>query len=263
MRVSVIMPVRNAETHCRQAIESILRQSYRDFEFIIVDDASNDGTLRVISFLKDKRIKLLRNKVRLGVARSLNLALTKAKGEFVARMDADDISLPERFSHQLDFLKKHPEIGVLGTAVEEIGGQDESLGYESFPKEHHTLVAHLAYTNPIRHPTVMFRKSLTDRWGGYDETLDGAEDYDLWMRLAKHTKLATLGEVLVKYRLSQSSVSFSDNQRIESAYLKAKIKSVIQYHYPLWHLVFAIKSAVSQLIPIRLKQRLYSRLFKY
>ncbi len=207
-KISVIMPVYNSEKYLNEAIESILRQSYTDFEFLIIDDCSTDNSPSIIQSYRDPRIRYIHNDGNQGVAYSLNRGLALAQGEYIARMDADDISLPEKFKHQVSFLDQHPAVGVLGTAVCLMDASGKKRDKLSFPTEHISLYWRLCFfENPIIHPTVMMRKDVVDRAGGYLVEMTNSEDYDLWCRLSGFTHLANLPDVHLHLRKHSENVS--------------------------------------------------------
>lgn len=261
--VSIVLPVFNAQTHASEAIKSILRQTYSNFELIIIEDASTDKTRKVVREYTDTRVRFLANTDHLGVTKSLNRGLEATKGEYIARMDADDIALPTRLETQVKFLENHPEIGVVGTGVELIDAKGKRIGIKGFDQTHAQLKNTLLRRNPLIHPTVMFRRILIEDYGGYDEVLDGAEDYDLWLRLAKHTYIVNLPDLLLKYRIHQESVSYEYSDRLDTAFIKARWKSIWYYGYPVWHLIFMIKPIVSLFIPVAVKQKLYQLFYGY
>jgi len=217
-KVSVVMPVYNGEKYLGAAIESILSQSFADFEFLVIEDGSTDGTLGVIQTFKDARIKLIRNDGNKGLTRSLNLGLKLADGQYIARMDADDINLRERFSTQVAFLDDHPEVGVLGTAVRFIDdmGNPDVLSY--FPLDHEAICWSMSFfQNPIAHPTVMFRRDTALQVNGYDDKLLVSQDYDLWSRLSAITQLNNLHVELLHLRKHKDSISKSNFLRQKDA----------------------------------------------
>lgn len=195
------MSVYNAADYLQEAIDSILNQSFTSFEFIIVDDGSSDGSAGIVENRSDPRIKLIRNDVNLGLAKSLNIALGASRGDYVARMDSDDISLPHRLEKQVGFMDSHPEVGISGTWIRYFGAGQAVLRP---PTDHATLVAALVFGPPLVHPAVIMRRSLVEKHDlQYDSTFKRAQDYDLWWRVAPHTRLANLGEVLLHYRLHE------------------------------------------------------------
>jgi len=211
--VSILMPVYNDERYVCKAIESILNQTFTDFKFIIIDDGSTDNTPRILSEYArcDPRIKLIRNKDNRGIVYSLNRGLSLTRSEYIARMDANDISLPERLAKQVAYLDQHPEVGVLGTNIAYIDTRGNLLN-NGRPKDRHELSPNfirwmLMWRCPIYHPTVMIRRSILKQTGfGYDPTFRHVEDRDLWTRLAEHTIIASLPEVLVYYRIDPISI---------------------------------------------------------
>lgn len=202
-KVSVLMPVYNVkEEYLRESIESILNQTYSDFEFIILDDCSADDIESVVNSYNDKRIKFFRNKQNLGIAKSRNKLMEHAQGEYAALMDNDDISLPERLEKQVQFLDINPEISIVSAA------------YETFPKK--TIIKQPL--NPgyldlykgciITHPLAMFRLDDMKKFNlQYDDSFVCSQDYELWSRAIRYLKIANLPEVLLKYRVLEESVT--------------------------------------------------------
>jgi glycosyltransferase involved in cell wall biosynthesis len=207
-KISVLMPVYNCEKYLNEAVESILQQSYADFEFIIIDDHSTDTSGSIINRYQDPRIIFVHNDENIGVTRSLNRGLSLAQGEYIARMDADDISLPGRFEKQVSFLDAHPNVGVLGTAaclMDQFGKIGDPI---RFPEEHMLLCWRLCFfVNPIIHPSVMMRRQLVSRVNGYNPELATSQDYQLWCRLSGMTRLANLPEIFLYLRKHAESIS--------------------------------------------------------
>jgi len=207
-RVSVLMSVYNGERYLRGALDSICQQSLRDLESVIVDDGSTDATWSILeSYARlDARLVLIQNQRNIGLSRSLNRGLNLARARYVARMDADDVSLPERLRAQADFLDAHPDVGVLGCAVQVIDACGNPQFVRRFPAEHGVLRWRLCFQSPIVHPTAMMRRDVLRQVGGYDPHLPVAQDYDLWERLICTTRLANLPEVLLCFRKHPESV---------------------------------------------------------
>jgi glycosyltransferase involved in cell wall biosynthesis len=198
--VSVIMTVYNGEQYLAKAIDSILAQSFKDFEFIIVNDGSSDGTATLLDAYNDSRIKVIHQQ-RSGRAKSLNRAIFSTRAEYIANIDADDISLPTRLERQLAYMKTNPQIGLLGTAVLKIDAVGKALDVFVPPSEDRELRWALAMRNPFVHSSVMMRRSAIREVGLYDESLPCVVDRDLWVRIAQRFQLAVLSEVLVLKRL--------------------------------------------------------------
>lgn len=198
--ITVLMAVHNGAATVREAIDSILAQTWSDFEFLIVDDASTDDTPAILRALADPRVRVVRNDANLGLTRSLNRGLDLAQGRLIARMDADDQALPERLARQVALLGAQPEIGLCGTWVETIG--DPAGEVWDFPADDGRIRCRLLFENVLPHPTVMFRRDVFEAAGlRYDPAFTYAQDYDLWVRAAQHTRLANVPEVLLRYRV--------------------------------------------------------------
>jgi len=205
-KVSVLMCVHNGERYLREAVESILSQTFTDFEFIIIDDGSTDTSSLILDAFEDPRIVRSSNEGNLGLTRSLNKGLAVARGEHIARMDADDVSLPERLARQVDFLDAHPEVGVLGSQMQVINEAGRVVGAYEVPCRHSMIVWALLFARSFAHPSVMMRRSVLDWCGGYDPSFSCAQDVELWTRLAGHTQFANLSEPLVRYRTHAGAI---------------------------------------------------------
>jgi len=217
-KVSVIMPVYNGSKYLTEAIDSILRQTFNDFEFLIVDDGSSDNSLEIIRSYQDPRIRVIQNPQNLGISASLNNGIFAAQGEYIARMDCDDISLGDRFQKQIDFLDSHPEVIIVGSNMNIIGSLfNQKLRY---PLTHDDIVNSMLTSNPMGHPSVMFRRVDVSKLGGYRSMKEwnkvSTEDYDLWLRMvAANYRLANLPECLMNYRIHANSLTqmaFANNQ---------------------------------------------------
>ncbi len=200
--VTVYMPVLNGAKYIRKAIDSILGQSYRDFEFIIIDDGSNDDTASVIQKYRDPRIKLICNKRNIGTAAASNKAMALARGRFVVRMDCDDISLKDRLVTQVAFMEKNPEVAVCGAWIKTFGGTRTIMKY---PTKHEEIRAQLLFDSSIANPSTIIRKNIfLDNGLNFKETYKRAEDYDLWVRASDVVRLVNLPRILVKYRIREN-----------------------------------------------------------
>lgn len=215
-RVSVVMSIFNAESYLREAIDSILNQTYRDFEFILVDDGSTDGSAEILKERAefDQRIRLVWNNSNVGLIHSLNRAFLMADGEFIARQDADDTSLPLRLERQVQFLDRHPEVGVLGTWMKNMEHNGEGRIWKT-PISDSLIRWSLLFGPPIAHATAMIRRRILDNERTYRREMAHAEDYDLWSRLSERTRYANLPECLyIRLRHRQMvSVKYSEEQQ--------------------------------------------------
>ncbi len=203
--VTVVMSVYNGERYLRQAIDSILSQTYQNFEFVIIDDGSNDNSAASIKSYTDSRISFIQNKNNIGLANSLNHGLALAGGNYIARMDADDVSLPGRLEKQVLFLDTHPSVGICGTWVETIG---EPAGHIwSYPTDDAAIRSLMLFESALSHPAAMLRRAAFESANlQYNPDYQRAQDYELWVRAANHTVLANLAEVLLYHRLHSKAV---------------------------------------------------------
>ena len=213
-RISVLMSVYNGEKYLTEAIQSILEQSFNDFEFIIVDDGSSDNSQQIINSFKDKRINLIINNKNIGLTKSLLKGYEYCQGEFIARMDADDISMPQRFKKQIEYFDKHPEVGVLGTNAYAIGDNSKPKYKIKYPENHSLIKWSLIFSNPICHPSVMIRKNVIEKYGFYNDDLYSKyiEDYNLWSNFVHHTKFANINVALLKLRIVGQKISIKNHQ---------------------------------------------------
>ena len=199
------MPVYNAAPYVQASILSILSQTFTDFELLVFNDGSTDASGDVIDAITDTRITLINVAKNCGYVAHLNAGLAMARGKYIARMDADDIALPNRFARQISLLENHPEIGLCGTAYQTFDAQDTTV---AVPLSDAEIRGAMLWYNPVGHPTVMFRRELIERHGlRYDPEYMPAEDYKLWYDLSLVTQLQNLPEVLLRYRVHAHQIS--------------------------------------------------------
>lgn len=213
--VTVILPVFNEARFLRAAVDSILAQTFEHFELIVVDDGSTDDSLTVLSRVRDRRLRILSNGVNLGITTALNHGLAVARGRYLARMDADDIALPDRLARQVAFLDAHPEIGIVGSARTLIDEDDRIVGESTPPPDDLSIRWKCLLGNPFGHPTVMLRRCLLTVHCLWYREVKRAEDYDLWPRLLAHTKGANLRQPLLRYRLRERNTMTRRQQHAE------------------------------------------------
>lgn len=204
--VSVIMPVYNSEKYLKEAIDSVLSQSYSNIELVIVNDGSKDSSKQIIKSYNDSRIQYVENESNGGIVYSRNKGLSHSKGEFVATLDSDDIALRERISMQVDFLQNNPEYGMCGTFYRTIDSQGNYLAKVQFPTGNTDIISHLLIGNCFCNSTVMIRRDIALDLK-YREKFDIVEDYELWYRISKRAKLANLPQVSVLYRVHGTNIS--------------------------------------------------------
>lgn len=225
--ISVIMPVYNTkEEYLREAIDSILMQSFTNFELIIVDDCSNEETVGILETYTDNRIKIYHNEKNLGVAGSLNQAIRMSRGKYIARMDSDDISVSERLQWQWEYMEKHPDTIVLG-GVAQVVGSKELLGILGRKKKKDIqLELHFNNINLV-HPTVMFRaKALRSNSLLYNEEVV-AEDYDMWTRCIQYGDIESISKILLYYRIHESQVTTSKREKIVRSTNEVRLKQLM------------------------------------
>mgnify|MGYP001765710724 CR=1 FL=1 len=207
--VSVMMAIYNASAYLHEAIDSILTQTFSDFEFIIVDDGSTDGSDGIVRSYDDPRIQLIQNE-HSGLVTSLNLAMSHARGRYVARMDGDDRAMPQRFECQVARLESDAAVDIVCTDVFIIDGEGKRTGQQTQPGLDNDLVRdallHRRQAKPIIHPSVMMRREVMDALGGY-RRFDCAEDHDLWLRAVDRFTFARLEERLLEYRIHGGGIS--------------------------------------------------------
>lgn len=251
-RVSVIMGVYNTKKYVSQAIDSILKQTYVDFEFIIIDDKSNDGVSDILRKYakKDKRIRLYHNKQNLGLTKNLNVGLKKARGEYIARMDADDVALPKRFAEEVRFLDAHPEIALVGTWADVINKDNKVIGEIKYAPDHKTIRRNMTERSQIIHPSVMFRKSIIRKVGVYDPNLRTAQDYEYFARIMSQFQVANIPKKLMQYRWDfAQNEGFKKNRQQEINGWVGRWRMFTKYHWPAWYIIYTIKPAVAFCIP--------------
>ncbi len=229
---------KEALKHLEKAIESILSQTYLNFEFIIVNDGSSIEVTEVLKKYEvgDNRITVIHQENR-GLIYSLNIGIEKAQGEYIARMDADDISLPNRFALQLDFLKKNPSVILLGGAMDIINQSDEKVSEQIYPTSNDDLQKLLPKSNYFAHPSVMFHRDTFIKIGGYRNVCIHAEDYDLWLRLSEKGQISNLPETILRYRVHSNNTSWKKcPEQVIAVFIARKSAEMrrnnIQYNLP-------------------------------
>ncbi len=200
--VTVLMPVYNAEAYLRAAIDSILQQTLQAFEFLIIDDSSTDGSVGIIKSYADPRIRFIQNEKNIGISETLNRGIELASCELIARMDADDISYPERLQKQHSFFLEHPDYALLCTWAREVSETGQPMREERWRRPF--FYYNLTFECWIYHPSVMYRRRAVQDVGGYQSAY--SEDYDLWWHLTRKYKMDALPEVLIDYRLTTQSL---------------------------------------------------------
>lgn len=254
VKVSIILPVYNAALTLFDAIDSIINQTYNDWELLIINDGSVDRTEEIILSFKDSRIKYIKNDINRGLIYSLNRGLSIANGEYLARMDADDISEPTRIEKQVVFMDSHPNIIICGTQITYFGTKSSDYTKLKFPTNNTKLKDMLAFSTCFAHPTVMIRRSVMEFSGIiYDFNYKNAEDYNLWIDLMDFGEYANLQERLLKYRVSDNQISQLFNLQTEKSVLACKRK-YLEQHIPKDDAILLFESPIDISIIKRIKR---------
>ena len=231
--ISVVMPTFNAQKYISISIESILNQTFSNFEFIIIDDASTDNTLKIIEKYskKDKRIKIIKNKNNLNIGGSLNKGIKHSRSNFIARMDADDIALSNRLKLQYELMQKDTNLAVVGGYISVINENGENLYIRKYPTENEKIKKAFFRYMPFAHPSVMIRKNFFNEVGGYDPKKSPSEDMDLWIKLGVKHSFGNIDRPVLKYRLIKDSSSNKDFRKVELNTVKMRINAITEYGY--------------------------------
>lgn len=218
LRVSVLLPVWNSESFLKPAVESILQQTLSAFELIVIDDGSTDASATIAEEFarRDDRVRVLR-RAHEGLSAALNAGIAAARGEYVARMDADDISVPHRLQDQVAYLDAHPACVAAGAWIEVVDEAGLHLGLKTFVETHAEISAALYRgISPFAHPTIIMRHDVLRAVGGYDPRRYPSEDLDLWFRLAERGELANLGKALLQHRRHKAAVGVRDREKMKA-----------------------------------------------
>jgi len=203
--VTVLLPAYNAGRHLRESIESVLGQTFRDFEFLIINDGSIDDSEKQILSYSDLRIRYHKNEINIGLIATLNKGIELALGKYIVRMDADDICMPDRIQRQVQFMETHLDVGICGCCADVIDKPNVKMKYDA---EDASIRVKMLYQCHMLHPSIIIRKELIDKYRlRYNPEFIHAEDYELFYRIGKFTKLANLTDVLLRYREHEGSVS--------------------------------------------------------
>jgi glycosyltransferase involved in cell wall biosynthesis len=255
-KVSVILCVYNGAQFLAEAIESVLKQTFTDFEFIILDDKSTDSSLHIISDFahRDSRIKIIKNVQNIGLTKSLNIACRVANGQYLARIDADDVCLLERLVRQVAFLDANPNCALVGSWVEIIDEAGNILRTVKYPTGSKDLKKDLIKYNPFFHSSIIMSKDAFYSIGLYNEEFRFAQDYELYFRIAKKYDIANLPEVLISYRESKGTITSVKNRQQISCVIRAKYKAIRDRQYPIWSSVYLLRSCLAWLLPVQIKK---------
>jgi glycosyltransferase involved in cell wall biosynthesis len=215
----------------RTALRSLLNQTFKDFELVIVDDASTDDSFSILKSFerRDDRVRVIRNRENLGIARSLNVGLEVCGAPLVARADADDVYEPERLTRQIEFMHRKSNVGLLSSNVYIIDQKSQVIDRTQYPETHEEIRFCMNYTCPISHPAVMLRREILESAGGYDPKFSWVEDVELWNRLVRRTRFANLANPLVRYRRHNKSVTSKRPQSGDQSFLEIRRDLLADY----------------------------------
>lgn len=252
-KISVIMSVFNGMPYLKESVNSILNQTYTNYEFIIVNDASKDDSLRFLKSLKDKRVRIINNPKNIGLAESLNKALKAANGHYIARMDADDISLTNRFKIQMEFLVTNPKIDICGTWAKLIDENSKLIGEIRKPTNDKEIKKMNKWITGLIHPSWLGKKSVFEELNGYNSKYDMVEDYEFLIR-AKKFKMANLKEELLLWRTIRNRRSQKGIEKMYRKSLSVRLHYFKNGEFGLSYFPYIIRSLITTfLLPTRFK----------
>ena len=220
-RVSVVTSVYNGELYLKECIESILNQTFRDFEYIILNNGSTDNTSEILKLYSDPRLRVIHQE-NLGISRSLNKGIDLSSSDLIARLDADDYSMPQMLEQQITFMEKHPDVVLCGSRWLELVGKKIFKQIVNFVETDQAIRKSMSLFNPFSHSTVIFRKKTFITAGGYNERFKYSQDYDLWLRMLAFGKTLILKEELAVVRMSEQSESHKNarKQKLEALQIR-------------------------------------------
>ncbi len=259
-KVSVIIPVYNAEKYIGEAVDSILRQTFKDFEIIILDDASTDKTPEIISSYKDDRIKVYRNEKNLYIAGNRNKGVALSKGKYIMWQDADDISMPDRMEVQYNLMESNPKIGICGSYLEifDEGGTSHIRKYKTNDKEVRRTIFRYS---PVAQPSAMIRKECFDKFGLYSLDMPPAEDIEMSFRIGQEYEFANIPRPLIRYRVHNKSATFAKLKQTENNTLitRQRFKNNLAYNYTFNDSVYnLIQKITLDLMPSEFRIHLFN-----
>lgn len=242
VKVSIIIPVYNGEKYVSEAIDSVLNQTYKDFEIIVIDDGSKDNTLNILRMYRDK-IKWKSQENR-GQASAINEGINIAKGKYIAYLDADDVCLPERFEKQVEYLDEHPNVSLVYSDRYNINENEEIQGiFNSRPHDNFIILQQ----NYISRSVVMHKKECLDKVGLFDESITGSDDWDMWIRISEKFEMSYINKPLVKYRVHKENISLIRPKRLDyGRYTKMKglEKTLKRRESPFWLKLILIRAKI-------------------
>lgn len=253
--VSVLMAVYNKEGYLPACLDSVLGQTLSDIEFVVVEDGSEDASGAILQEYaeRDPRLRILWNEENIGLTKSLNRGLSEAKGEYIARMDADDVSYPSRLERQLAELRENPDLGAVGTWYEEIDGKGRVIGTRKPPADPEGVRKMMIKTEAVAHPTMMLPRRVFEEVGPYNEEWRYAQESELYFRILARYEMANVPEVLYQWRRTADTITHEKHRQALRFFMKAQLKAVREGVYGPASYVHVLRSVVSYLVPRRIK----------
>lgn len=264
-KVSIVLPVYNSKRYLKDCLESIINQTYKNTEIIIVDDASTDGSYKILQDYarKNRKIKLFRNKKNQGVSITVKRAIDEASGEYIARMDADDISIPTRIEKQVEYLMSHPKTVAVGGQCYVIDSNNKIIGTKTFPAQFEEIYKYIFYFIPVQQPTLMIaRNRLPKNFVYYVDGMNTAEEVELFFKLFTYGKVENLNDAVLLYRMHDKNTSLLNVKETFLLTLIARIKAVFKYSYRPT-LKGAIYTAVQTGVVLLLPQKIIISLYRF
>lgn len=239
-RISVLLPVRNAEKYIRTSVASILKQTYSNFELVVIDDGCTDKTIPIIESFNDARIRLIHNKKTLGIRDSLNKGIMLCESEYIARMDGDDVSASNRFERQMEIFENNHDVGIVSSWTNLINEDSKQIGFANWSFNSEALYFIFFFRDCIPHPSVMYKRELILNVGLYPN--ETAEDYALWVKLMRNTKFVHLDEYLLNYRIHKSNLTRKKEELIKISAENIASKTIETLGFSADEALIAVKS---------------------
>ncbi|AIU69544.1 hypothetical protein TEU_03845 [Thermococcus eurythermalis] len=266
--VSVLLPVANEPLkYVKLSLRSIINQTYRNLEIIVLVDRPDNK--EVVEYIKaeqerDNRIRLHVNQRPLGLTKTLNVGISMASGVYIARMDADDISLPTRIERQVAFMEQNPDYGLCGTKAYFINEEGKlilnpKISLNNNIVTHENIQRAILRFNPFIHSSILLRTQTLEQIGGYNERFETSQDYELWLRVCRRYKCYILPKRLILYRIRTHGISYSKMRTSLKYSLCARYLAITKYGYPKWGIIYLIWPTISYIVPVRIKQIIFRR----
>lgn len=259
--VSVIIPTYNAEKYVEEALLSIISQTYKNLEIIVIDDASSDNTKKLVSAIakSDRRVVVYRNRINLGIGGTRSRGIKLAKGAYICWQDADDVSYPNRIALQVDFLNKNTDVGIVGGFLQFINESGESLQMRMYKETDKELRKKIFRYNPVAQPAAMFRREVYEMVGGYNESYIVSEDLEMQLRAGVKYKFGNVQEKVVKYRQINTSLTRKNLKKMELATLQLRRQYSVSsaYEFSFMDKVYNFAQKMSMYMPTGMRMSIF------